>query len=72
MLWDVKSEILSEFSHKLKLGGYSAKFRQEVIQLAVSVKRYISSPENALEMIKRFIANDWETLNPTESLDITQ
>ena len=35
LLWDVKSEILSEFSHKLKLSGYSAKFRQEVIQSAV-------------------------------------
>ena len=33
--WDVKSEILSDFSHKLKLSGYSEKFRLEVIQAAV-------------------------------------
>ena len=33
--WDVKSEILSEFSHKMKLSGYREKFRLEVIQAAV-------------------------------------
>ena len=32
----------------------------------------MDQPENALEMIKRFIANDWETLNPVESVEISQ
>ena len=33
----------------------------------------MDQPKNALEMIKRLIANDWETLNPTdEKLDILQ
>ena len=33
--WAIKAEILSEFSHKLMLSGYHAKFRLEVIQSAV-------------------------------------
>lgn len=32
----------------------------------------MDQPEHALEMVKRFIANDWSTLNPTEEKAILQ
>ena len=34
--WEEKAEILSEFSHKLMLSGYSQKFRSETIKSAVA------------------------------------
>ena len=34
--WEVKAKILSEFSHKLMLSGYSQKFRSETIKSAVA------------------------------------
>ena len=33
--WSLKAEILSEFSHKLMISGYSEKFRLDIIQSAV-------------------------------------
>ena len=33
--WDLKAKILSEFSNKMRISGYSAQFRLEVIQSAV-------------------------------------
>ena len=33
--WNVKADILSEFCHKMKISGYSERFRLEVIQSAV-------------------------------------
>ena len=33
--WSVKADILSEYSHKLKISGYSESFRLDIIQSAV-------------------------------------
>ena len=33
--WQLKADILSEFSHKMMMSGYNAKFRLEIIQSAV-------------------------------------
>ena len=34
--WEIKADILSEFSHKLMLSGYDEKFRLDIIQSAIT------------------------------------
>ena len=35
LIWSVRAEILSEFSHKMMISGYWEKFRLEVIEAAI-------------------------------------
>ena len=48
--WDVKARILSEFCNKMKVSGYSEKFRLEIIQSAV--RGFEKQCENADRGIK--------------------
>ena len=37
LAWEVKADILSEFSNKLRVSGYKERYRLEVIQAALGV-----------------------------------
>ena len=37
LAWEVKADILSEFSNKLRVSGYKERYRLEVIQASLGV-----------------------------------